>query len=78
MNAEGIKAIVTLLVTVAVNVANAAGFALDFGALFNVVFSVASLAAVAWAWWKNQNVTDAAQQAQEYLDELKAAKSKED
>ena len=72
MNAESLKAIVTLVVTVAVNVANAAGYALDMGTLYNVVFSVASLIAVAYSWWFNQNVTEAAQQAQEYLDELKA------
>lgn len=71
MNAQSLKAIVTLAVAVAANVANAAGFALDAGAAYNVVFSVASLAAVAVAWWKNQNVTEAAQMAQEYLDELK-------
>lgn len=70
MNAESMRAIVTLLVTVAVNAANAAGFALDFGALYNVAFSVASAAAVAYAWWRNQNVTEAAQAAQEYLDGL--------
>ena len=71
MNAQSLKAIVTLIVTVAFTVANAAGFALDFGTVYNVVFSVASLVAVAYAWWRNQNVTEAAQQAQEYLDELK-------
>ena len=72
MNAESMKAIVTLVITVAVNVANAAGFALDADLWFNVVFSVASLIAVAYSWWFNQNVTEAAQKAQEYLNELKA------
>ncbi len=72
MNAQSLKAIVTLAVTCALNIANAAGFAFDYGTVFNVVFSIASLAAVAWCWWKNMNVTEAAQQAQEYLDELKA------
>ena len=72
MNAETLKALVTLLVTVALNVANAAGYAFDFGMVYNVVFGVLALVSVAYAWWKNQNVTEAAQQAQEYLDELKA------
>lgn len=71
MNAESIKAIVALVVTAAVNVANVCGFALDYGTVYNVVLSVASVACVAWCWWKNQNVTQAAQQAQEYLAELK-------
>lgn len=71
MNAESLKAIITLIVTVALNVANVFGYALDFDMWYQIVFSIASLIAVAWAWWKNQNVTLAAQKAQEYLDELK-------
>ena len=78
MNAESLKAIITLVVTVAVNVANVCGYALDMGTTYNVVFGVASLAAVAWAWWKNQNVTLAAQKAQEYLDELKGKGASDD
>lgn len=77
MNAQSLKAIVTLLVTAGLNIANAAGFAFDYGIVYNVVFSVASLAAVAYAWWKNQNVTEAAQQAQEYLDELRSKQGDE-
>ena len=77
MNAESLKAIVTLVVTVAVNIANVLGYALNFDLWYTVLFSVASLAAVAWSWWKNQNVTEAAQQAQIYLDELKGKHSKE-
>lgn len=71
MNAESIKAIVALVVTAAVNVANVCGFALDYGMVYNVVLSVASVVCVGYVWWKNQNVTAAAQQAQEYLTELK-------
>ena len=71
MNAESIKAIVALIVTCAVNVANVCGFALDYGVVYNTALSIASVACVAYVWWKNQNVTQAAQQAQEYLDELK-------
>lgn len=72
MNAESIRAIVALVVTCAVNVANVCGFALDYGMLYNTVLSIASVACVAYVWWKNQNVTLAAQQAQKYLDELKS------
>ena len=77
MNAESLKAIVTLVITVALNIANVCGYALDFDTWYNVVFSIASVAMVAWSWWKNQNVTLAAQQAQEYLDELKGKKKEE-
>jgi len=78
MNAESIRAIVTLVVTVAVNIANVLGYALNFDLWYTVLFSIASLIAVAWAWWKNQNVTQAAQQAQVYLDELKGKHTKEE
>ena len=71
MNAESLKPILTLVVVVAFNVANAVGFALDAGLLYNILFSVISLVGVVYTWWKNQNVTLAAQQAQEYLDQLK-------
>ena len=74
MNAESIKAIVALLVTAVVNIANVCGFALDYGMVYNVVLSVASVACVVYCWWKNQNITAAAQQAQEYLNELKQSK----
>ena len=72
MNAQSAKAIVTLVVTVGFNIANAVGFALDYGMTYNVVFSIVALLSVAYAWWKNQNVTKTAQLAQEYLDDLKA------
>lgn len=75
MNAESLKVIVTLAVTVALNAANAAGYALDADLWFNVLFSLASAASVAYAWWRNQNVTEAAQKAQEYLDALKGGET---
>lgn len=74
MNAQSIKAIVTLLIVCVVNVANVAGFALDYDLWFNVTFSVFSVVSVVYAWWKNQNITKAAQLAQEYLDDLKREK----
>ena len=72
MNTERVKAIVTIVVTAAVNIANVYGYAIDADAWVNVALSIASAACVAWAWWKNQNITDEAIQAQAYLDELKA------
>ena len=72
MNAERVKAIVTIVVTAAVNVANVCGYALDADLWVNAVLSVVSAACIAYSWWKNQNVTDEAIQAQDYLDGLKA------
>lgn len=71
MNAKSLKPIVTLVIMVALSIANAAGYAFDFGVVYNIVFGVAALVSLAYGWWKNQNVTEAAQRAQEYLDELK-------
>lgn len=48
------------------------GITVDADALFVGVMIVLALAAYIWAWWKNNNVTSAATEAQEYLDELKA------
>jgi len=40
--------------------------------IYEGVSSVATVAMAIYTWWKNNNVTDEAQQAQEYLDELKS------
>lgn len=68
---EKVKAILTIVVTAAVNIANVYGYAVDAEAWVNVALSVASAVTVAYAWWKNQNVTPEAQQAQLVLNNLK-------
>lgn len=47
------------------------GITVDADALFVGAMIVLALAAYIWAWWKNNNVTTAATEAQKYLDELK-------
>lgn len=74
MNAERIKAILTIIITAAVNVANLYGFAVDAGEVVNAVLTIFSFVCIAWSWWFNQNITDEAQQAQLLLNDLKAAK----
>lgn len=71
---ERAKAIATLVIVCAVNVANVLGYAVDAEPWVNAATSVLSAAAIAYAWWKNQNVTAEAAQAQVLLDALKAAK----
>ena len=71
---EKVKAIVTLIVTAAVNVANVLGYALDMDTWVNAALSVASAICIVYSWWKNQNVTDEAQQAQLVLNQLKNEK----
>ena len=47
------------------------GVAVDADALFVGVMTAVALVAYIWSWWKNNNVTDAATEAQKVLDELK-------
>lgn len=68
---ERVKAIVTIVVTAAVNIANIYGYAVDAEAWINVILTIISFASIAWSWWFNQNVTEAAQMAQKYLKHLK-------
>jgi len=71
MNMERIKAIATIIVTAAVNIANVMGYAMDADTWLNAVLSVLSAISIVWSWWKNQNITDEAQQAQLVLNQLK-------
>ena len=71
VKSERAKAIVTIVVVAIVNIANIFGYALDADAWINVVLSILSAVSIAWSWWKNQNVTEQAAQAQALLDALK-------
>lgn len=42
--------------------------------LYEVASSVALVVTAIWTWWKNNNVTREAQDAQEYLNRLKGRK----
>lgn len=69
---ERIKAIVTIVVTAIVNIANVCGWALDAETWITAALSVLSAISVIYSWWKNNNVTNAAIEAQKVLDTLKA------
>ena len=71
MNVERAKAIITIIVTAIVNIANVYGYAVDAEAWINVALSILSAICIAWSWWKNQNVTYAAQQGQLVVDQIK-------
>lgn len=73
MSKEQVKAIATLGVAL---FALALVFAIAFGvmdadALTGAVAAVLAIGSTVVAWWRNNNVTEAAQSAQEYLDALK-------
>lgn len=69
---EKAKAIVTIIVTAVVNIANMCGWALDADTWITAALSVLSVVTIAYSWWKNNNLTDAAIEAQKVLDTLKA------
>jgi len=71
MNVERAKAIITIIVTAVVNIANVYGYAVDAEAWINVALSILSAICIAWSWWKNQNITYAAQQGQLVVDQIK-------
>lgn len=71
MNAERVLAIARLACTLAASVAAGFGIALDADALFVGIACLIACGCYAWSWWKNNNVTQAAQEAQKVLDELK-------
>lgn len=72
MNVERAKAIITIIVTAIVNIINLYGYAVDAGAVVNAIGTLVSFACIMWSWWKNQNITSEAIQAQAVLDHLKA------
>lgn len=71
---ERAKAIATIVIVAAVNIANVCGYAMDAEPIVNGVLSVLSAISIIYAWWKNQNVTEEASQAQVLLDFLKDEK----
>lgn len=47
------------------------GVSIDANALFVGAMLIVALIAYVWSWWKNNNVTTAATEAQKILEELK-------
>ena len=73
---ERVKAIATIVIVAVVNVLNVLGYATDADPLLNVVGSIASAITILYAWWKNQNWTAEATEAQALLNALKAQHAK--
>ena len=73
METERLAAIIRLVVTLIVTTASMLGYALDADALYSVISTIAAAALIVWAWWKNNNITKAAQEAQVFLNQLKEA-----
>lgn len=68
---ERVIAIVRLVVGLVVMAASACGLAIDADSVFAVIMCILAVAAFVYSWWKNNNITEAAQIAQGYLNALK-------
>lgn len=71
INSQTVIAVARLAVALIVAIGTMLGFAVDADALLNAVLAVASVIAMAWVWWRNNNVTAAAQESQKVLDAIK-------
>lgn len=74
MNAETIKAVVSMIIVVIVSVLSAIGIDVDGDALTNVVYAVLLIVVTAYGCYRNHNFTQAAQEGQKLIDELKGNK----
>lgn len=68
---ERIAAVVRLAVMLVATAAGCFGLAIDADALLTFAALAVGLVAGVYSWWKNANLTQAAQQAQDYLDAIK-------
>lgn len=68
---ERIVAIVRLVIMLVSAVAGGFGLTIDPDSLGTIVACGVALAAGVYSWWKNANVTEAATEAQRYLDSIK-------
>ena len=68
---ERVIAIVRLAVMLVAAVAGGFGLTLDPDGLATIVACAMALIAGVWSWYKNNNLTKAAQTAQHYLDAIK-------
>ena len=71
LNSETIIAFIRLCLGLVAGVAASFGWALEIDLWQNIIISVAAVLLFIWIWWRNNNVTEAAQEAQRVLDELK-------
>lgn len=70
-NSQRVIALVRLLVQAVATVAGGFGLAVDTDGIGTIALCCVAAVMGVYNWWKNQNVTQAAQTAQEYLDGLK-------
>lgn len=72
---ERVVAVARLAVMLVAAVAGGFGLTVDPDALYTIVACAVALVAGVYSWWKNANLTEAATEAQHYLDSIKGGKS---
>ena len=68
---ERAKAVASIAITAGANIANVVGFAVDAEPFVTAVTSVISAGAIAWCWWRNNNITEAAMVGDALTTEIK-------
>lgn len=72
-NSQSGLAFARLLATLLVSVFATFGWTFDADLVFNLLLSAIAVALFVYSWWKNNNITEAAQEAQKVLDQIKVA-----
>lgn len=71
LNNESLVAFCRLLATLILGAATTFGWALDATLVFNILVSIGAVVMFVYTWWKNNNITKAAQEAQKVLNGIK-------
>lgn len=72
-NSQTAVAIGRLIVTILASIAATLGWSFDADLWLNVFLSILSVVLLAYSWWKNNNITLAAQEAQNVLSNIKVS-----
>lgn len=70
-NSQTAVAIGRLIVTILASIAATLGWSFDADLWLNICLSILSVVLLAYSWWKNNNLTLAAQEAQNVLSAIK-------
>ena len=72
-NSQTAVAVGRLVVTILASIAATLGWSFDADLWLNIFLSVLSVVLLAYSWWKNNNITLAAQEAQNVLSNIKVS-----
>lgn len=71
INSQTATAVARLAAALAVSLLAMFGVEIDGDGIENAVLVVFAVAVLVWVWWRNNNVTEAAQEAQDILDAMR-------